>query len=68
MKQQNATIPICEKSFLTMNEAMAYTGIGRAKLTELCEREDCTFVLWNGKKRLLNRKRLDEYLKTRYSI
>lgn len=61
-------IPIWEKSNLTVEEASAYSGIGITKIRQLTESEDCSFVLWNGKKRLIKRKRLDEYLSKEYSI
>lgn len=38
------------------------------KLRELSDREDCEFVLWNGTKRLIKRKKLDEFLERAYSI
>lgn len=47
------TVPLWEKTNLTVYEAAAYTGIGADKLRELSDREDCEFVLWNGTKRLL---------------
>ena len=57
-----------QKSNLTLEEAAAYSGIGITKLREISEGNDCVFVLWNGSKRLLKRKRLDEYLDKEYSI
>ena len=61
-------VPIWEKSNLTVEEAAAYPGVGRGKLRELSDPEDCTFVLWVGNKRLIKRKLLDEYLENMYSI
>lgn len=61
-------IPIWEKSNLTLEEASAYCGIGINKLRELSNDEDCPFVLWNGTKRLLKRKKLDEFLEKVYSV
>lgn len=43
------TVPLWEKVNLTVYEAAAYSGIGADKLRELSDREDCEFVLWNGK-------------------
>lgn len=60
--------PIWKKSNLTLKEAADYSGIGINKLRELTDREDCPFVLWVGNKRLLKRKKLDEYLEKSYSI
>ena len=43
-------------------------GVGKDKLRELTDREDCPFVLWVGSKRLIRRKKLDEYLDKAFSI
>lgn len=61
-------IPIWEKSNLTLEEAAAYSGIGINKLRKLTESEQCSFVLWNGTKRLITRRKLDEYMDRMYSI
>lgn len=61
-------VPIWEKSNLTLEEAAAYCGIGITKLRELSDVRNCTFVLWNGNKRLLKRRKLDEFLDREYSI
>ena len=61
-------VPLWEKANLTIYEAAAYSGIGADKLRELSDREDCEFVLWNGTKRLIKRKKLDEFLERAYSI
>lgn len=61
-------VPIWEKTTLTLEEAAAYTGIGVQKLRDISADEQCKFVLWNGTKRLLKRKQLDEYLEKSYSI
>lgn len=61
-------IPIWEKSNLTLEEAAAYSGIGINKLRKLTESEQCSFVLWNGTKRLIKRWKLDEYMDRMYSI
>ena len=58
-------IPIWEKS---LEEAAAYSGIGINKLRKLTESEQCSFVLWNGTKRLIKRRKLDEYMDRMYSI
>lgn len=61
-------VPIWEKATLTVKEAAEYSGIGQAKLRQLTDDDDCQFVLWNGTKRLIKRKRLDEYLDRAYSL
>lgn len=66
MKEKD--IPIWEKSYLTLEQASMYTGIGMTKLRQLSDNESCPFVLWNGSKRLLKRRVLDIYLDNQYSI
>ncbi|MCI8548689.1 MAG: excisionase family DNA-binding protein [Bacilli bacterium] len=61
-------IPIWEKSNLTIEEAAVYSGIGRNKLRELTENETCTFVLWIGTKRLIKRRKFDEFIDKAYSL
>ena len=61
-------VPIWEKSNLTLEEAAAYSGIGINKLRTLSDGEHCQCVLWIGAKRLIKRRRLDEYLDKAYSI
>lgn len=61
-------VPIWEKSNLTLEEASKYFGIGINKLRDLTNDENCNFVLWCGSKRLIKRKKLEEYLSNTYSI
>ncbi len=62
------SIPIWHKTLLTLEEAAAYSGIGTGKLRKLSNDENCSFVVWNGRKRLLKRKELDEFIRVAYSI
>ena len=61
-------IPVWEKTTLTLSEAAEYSGIGVNKLRKLSNKKDCPFVLFNGKKRLIKRKKLDEYIEKSYLI
>ena len=61
-------IPVWEKSNLTLEEAAAYSGIGIYKLRKMSDSESCPFVLWIGSKRLIKRRKLDEYIDRMYSI
>lgn len=61
-------VPIWEKTTLTLSEAAAYSGIGINKLRKLSDRDDCTFVLFNGTKRLIKRRKLDEYIEKNFSV
>lgn len=56
------SISLSEKTMLTLEEAAVYSGVGIHKLRELTNQRRCKFVLWNGNKRLIKRRLLDEYL------
>lgn len=61
-------VPLWEKSNLTVEEAAAYSGIGRDKIKELSNDDRCPFVLWVGTKRLIKRKQFDAYIEKMFSI
>lgn len=63
-KTNTPDVPLWKKLNLTLEEASEYSGIGTAKIKEISNREDCPFVLWNGTKRLIKRKKFEEYLST----
>lgn len=68
LKEPKYEVPVWHKVTMNMDEAMAYTGIGRDKLREMTNKENCKFVLWVGNKRLIKRKVLDEYIENMYSV
>ncbi len=68
MADRRREVPIYHKSNLTLEEAAAYSGIGINKLRALSDEDKCSFVLWNGAKRLIKRRKLDEYTDEESSI
>ena len=62
------SVPIWEKSLLTLEEAAAYFGIGINKLREISDSDQCDFVLWVGRKRMIKRKKCNAFLDRTYSI
>ncbi|MEO1815540.1 MAG: excisionase [Acetobacterium sp.] len=68
IKNRRPEIPVWERSSLTIDQAAVYSGVGRDKLRELTDKDDCSFVLWVGSKRLIRRKKLDDYLDKAFSI
>ena len=62
------SVPLHCKPTLSIDEAVIYTGIGRAKLYELTNREDCPFVLWIGSRRMIKRRAFDEFIDNLLSI
>ena len=61
-------VRICEKAFLTLKEASEYFNIGQDKVRQLTDEDDCNFVLFNGSKRLIKKKLMEEYLNRQFSI
>ena len=68
IKKKKPEVPLWLKSNLTLDEAAAYSGIGKNKLRELSDEKHCKFVLWVGSKRLIKRRLLDEFTDEMYSI
>ena len=66
--ETSKTVPIWEKSNLTLEEASAYSGIGVNKIRDLSNERNCSFVLFVGTKRLIKRRLFDEYIDRAYSI
>ena len=67
-KEKKKIIPIWEKSNLTIEEAAAFFNIGENKLRELTDPEDCNFVLWVGRKRLIKKDAFKKFIEKQYSI
>ncbi len=67
-KIYNKSVPVWEKTNLTLEEAAAYSGVGINRLRRITDNPNCGIVLWVGSKRLIKRKRLDEYLDKSFSI
>lgn len=61
-------VPIWQKSNLTIEEAAAYSGIGINRIRELTNQDSCPFVLWVGSKRLIKRRKLDEFTEGAFSL
>lgn len=51
-----------EKFALTISEAAEYFNIGTNKLREMVKKPECDFVLYVGKRTLIKRERLENYL------
>ena len=58
-EERKMMVPIWERPTLTLEETVAYTGIGINKLREMSYEPDCNFVIWLGSRRLFKRKKLD---------
>ena len=63
-----ANIPVYEKATLTLEKAAAYSNIGINKIREISNDNNCPFVLWVGKKRLIKRRQFEQFIEKNYSI
>lgn len=61
-------IPVWEKILLTVDEAAALFNINKNKIREISNDDNCSYVLWNGSKKLIKRKQFEKYLFNIYSI
>lgn len=61
-------VPIHTKVLLMIDEASAYSSIGKDKLRELTNDQNCPFIIWNGNKKLIKRKAFERYLERSFSI
>lgn len=61
-------IPVWEKVTITKEEAAAYSNIGINKIDELMRNPMCNFVIYIGKKRLIKRKKFEEFIEKNIEI
>jgi len=61
-------IPIWEKYTLTIAEASRYFNIGEKKLRSIVNETNSEFVITNGVKTLIKRKKFEEFLDNTSSI
>lgn len=63
MKEEQFEIPIWKRYTLNIEEAANYYHIGQGKLREIVEEHpEAEFVIYNGNRVLIKRKRFEEYL------
>ena len=62
VKDLKKNIPISEKYNLTIDEAAAYFNIGTDRIREITEENKTSLVLMVGNKRLIKKKKMEEYL------
>ena len=61
-------IPVWEKLNLSFEEAAAYSGIGINKLRSLANDPRCSFAIRIGNKKLIKRKKFEEYLSSTFEL
>lgn len=68
MNELKYDVPLYHRPILTVEEATFYSGIGNKKIYALTEMDNCPFVIWIGRRRVIKRKLFVEYLERQYSI
>ncbi len=66
--EEKARVPIENKLNLTIPEAAEYSNIGQNKISEMLSNPLCDFVLYVGAKRLVKRKKFEDFLAGRNEI
>ena len=66
--EKNELVPVWKRALLTMDEAASYTGIGVNRLREITRDENCEFVIYVGNRRMIKRKKFEEFLEGQYSL
>ena len=61
-------VDIKDKKLLTIEEAAELFGIGRNRLRELSNGDECSFVIWIGGHRKIKRDAFEEFLNKQFSI
>ena len=60
---KSTQIPFCERYTMSVEEASAYFRIGENKLRKLIsENNDADYILWNGNRPQIKRKKFEEYV------
>lgn len=61
-------VPIDRKIALTIPEASEYSNIGQNRISKLLNTPNCPFVLCVGTKKLVKRKKFEEFISKRIDI
>lgn len=63
MKKESPTIPFWEQYTMSIEEAAAYFRIGINKMRAIvAEDASADFILWNGNRAQIKRKKFEEYI------
>lgn len=68
IKKSVLFVPLCEKWLLSIEEASIYFGVGQNRLAKLASQDGCKFVVFVGAKKLIKRKKFEEFLDEQYAI
>lgn len=63
MNDNRPNIPVWERYTLSVEEAAAYFRVGENKLRKIIsENQDADFILWNGNRPQIKRKKFELYI------
>ena len=63
MNNNRPNIPVWERYTLSVEEAAAYFRVGENKLRKIIsENQDADFILWNGNRPQIKRKKFEMYI------
>ena len=66
---ETPVVPVWEKVLLTIDEAAAYSNLGKNLLRDITKEPTCTFALYKGKRDvLIKRKSFEKYLEEHKAI
>lgn len=69
MNKTNQSVPVKDKYLQTVKEASEYFGLGTDKIREITDSaEGINCVLFNGSKRMIKRKKMEQYLDSVYEV
>lgn len=68
IRRKRTEVPLWEKATLTLEEVAEFSGIGIHKIRELTDAKNCKFILWNGNRRLIKRKKFEKFIDESFSI
>ena len=68
LQKRSENTPFWTKTILTVEEAAAYTGIGRAKIRQIISQGNCPFTVNNGTQICVIREAFIDYLDKQFRI
>lgn len=68
LQKRSENTPFWTKTILTVEEAAAYTGIGRSKIRQIISQGNCPFTVNNGTQICVIREAFTNYLDKQFRI
>lgn len=63
--EKHIEVPVSDKILLTVEEAAAYSNIGRSKIREMIKENDCDYLVMVGNRHLIKRKKFEKFIESR---